>query len=81
MASGLASPTLPIPQPIQGLSVRIPSRARSSSLVKVEQVGDESQEDALDSAVYENVNVEWVNRKGMCFPEMISLTLRCPRGR
>ncbi|KAI0732785.1 Orm1 type endoplasmic reticulum protein [Fomitopsis betulina] len=64
MASGLASPTLPIPQPIQGLSVRIPSRARSSSLVKVEQVGDESQEDALDSAVYENVNVEWVNRKG-----------------
>ncbi|KAH9938021.1 Orm1 type endoplasmic reticulum protein [Fomitopsis serialis] len=47
-----------------GLSVRIPTRTRSSSLVKVEQVGDNSQEDALDSAVYENVNVEWVNRKG-----------------
>ncbi|KZT71497.1 Orm1 type endoplasmic reticulum protein [Daedalea quercina L-15889] len=64
MASSLASPTLAIPQPIQGLTVRIPNRSRSSSLVKVEHVGDESQEDALDSAAYENVNVEWVNRKG-----------------
>ena len=40
-------------------------RARSSSLVKVETVGQNSQEEDLDQGVYDNVNAEWVNRKGM----------------
>lgn len=39
-------------------------RARSSSLVKVETVGRNSQEEDLDQSVYDNVNAEWVNRKG-----------------
>ncbi|KAI0080823.1 Orm1 type endoplasmic reticulum protein [Panus rudis PR-1116 ss-1] len=39
-------------------------RARSSSLVKVETVGQNSQEEDLDQSVYDNVNAEWVNRKG-----------------
>ncbi|KAI0775888.1 Orm1 type endoplasmic reticulum protein [Trametes elegans] len=46
-----------------GLTVRV-GRERSSSLVKVEKVGEESQEEALDQSMYDNVNAEWVNRKG-----------------
>ena len=43
--------------------VGLKGRRRSSSLVKVEKVG-ETQEELLDQSVYVNVNVEWVNRKG-----------------
>lgn len=39
-------------------------RARSSSIVKVEEVGAVSQEDSLDQSAYVNMNVEWVNQKG-----------------
>lgn len=39
-------------------------RARSSSIVKVESVGQDSQEQDTDQGVYGNVNAEWVNRKG-----------------
>ena len=46
-----------------GLTVRT-GRERSSSIVKVEKVGEESQADVLDQSVYENLNAEWVNRKG-----------------
>ena len=41
-------------------------RARSNSIVKVEEVG-ESQEEVLDQNLYANVNADWVNRKGMFF--------------
>ena len=46
-----------------GLSVRV-GRERSSSIVKVEKIGDESQADVLDQGIYDNLNAEWVNRKG-----------------
>ena len=40
-------------------------RARSNSLVKVEEVGAQSQEEVLDQSAYVNINAEWVNYKGM----------------
>ena len=40
------------------------SRARSNSIVKVEDVGA-SQEQVLDQSAYANYNAEWVNRKGV----------------
>ncbi|KAH9854990.1 Orm1 type endoplasmic reticulum protein [Lenzites betulinus] len=55
------------------LSVRV-GRERSSSIVKVEKVGEESQEETADQGVYDNVNAEWVNRKGAW---MIHLVLIC----
>ena len=39
-------------------------RERSGSLVKVEEVGNKSQEEVLDQNVYVNINAEWVNSKG-----------------
>ena len=45
------------------LSVRV-GRQRSSSIVKVEKLDDETQADVLDQGVYDNLNAEWVNRKG-----------------
>ncbi|KAM5534413.1 hypothetical protein V8D89_011880 [Ganoderma adspersum] len=47
------------------LTVRV-GRERSGSMVKVkvEKVGDENQADVLDQSVYDNLNAEWVNRKG-----------------
>lgn len=61
----------PTPPPINiqrndsdGLKVSNPTRrARSSSLVTVEQVG-ESLYEVLDQSAYANQNVEWVNYKG-----------------
>ncbi|RPD66818.1 Orm1 type endoplasmic reticulum protein [Lentinus tigrinus ALCF2SS1-7] len=46
-----------------GLTVRT-GRERSSSIVKVEKLEEESQADVMDQSVYENLNAEWVNRKG-----------------
>ena len=64
MASPAKSSTLsPRKSGSPGLSVRV-SRERSSSIVKVEKLGDESQADVLDQSVYDNLNAEWVNRKG-----------------
>ncbi|KAH9927087.1 Orm1 type endoplasmic reticulum protein [Epithele typhae] len=46
-----------------GLSVRV-GRERKGSIVKVEKLGEESQADVLDQGMYDNLNAEWVNRKG-----------------
>lgn len=65
MASVVSSPTLQVPDALHGLTMRqAMGRTRSSSILKVEQVCVNSQEEDLDSAIYENVNAEWVNRKG-----------------
>ncbi|TCD70011.1 hypothetical protein EIP91_005261 [Steccherinum ochraceum] len=70
MSGILSSPTLNVPTlsietsgSSSELKVRM-GRARSSSIVKVEEVGHDSQEQDLDQGVYDNVNAEWVNRKG-----------------
>ncbi len=63
-ATRTSSSTLSPKSASPGLSVRT-GRERSSSIVKIEKVGEESQEEALDQGVYDNLNAEWVNRKGM----------------
>ncbi|KAH9899501.1 Orm1 type endoplasmic reticulum protein [Cubamyces lactineus] len=63
MTTATTSSTLSPKSGSPGLTVRV-GRERSSSIVKVEKVGEESQEEALDQSVYDNVNAEWVNRKG-----------------
>ncbi len=70
MSGILSSPTLNVPhlsietsQSTAELKVRM-GRARSSSLLKVDTVGQNGQEEDLDQNLYENVNAEWVNRKG-----------------
>ncbi|KAI0650388.1 Orm1 type endoplasmic reticulum protein [Trametes meyenii] len=63
MAAATTSSTLSPKSASPRLSVRV-GRERSSSLVKVEKVGEESQEESLDQSMYGNVNAEWVNRKG-----------------
>jgi hypothetical protein len=40
------------------------ARARSSSIVKVEEVGDRSIDEVLDRGAYVNINADWVNAKG-----------------
>jgi hypothetical protein len=40
------------------------SRARSGSIVKVEEVGDRSIDEVLDRGAYVNINADWVNAKG-----------------
>ena len=45
-------------------SSRMKGRDRKNSIVKVEEI-DETQEQVLDQSVYNNMNVEWVNRKGV----------------
>lgn len=64
MASTLRPTSIQLPSftPAAGLSVRS-GRQRSGSLVKVEKV-EPSQDEALDESMYDNVNAEWVNRKG-----------------
>ncbi|KAL1944153.1 hypothetical protein VTO73DRAFT_3338 [Trametes versicolor] len=62
-ATRTSSSTLSPKSASPGLSVRT-GRDRSSSIVKIEKVGEESQEEALDQGVYDNLNAEWVNRKG-----------------
>lgn len=48
-------------------------RPRSRSVLKVEHV-DSSNDEALDQAAYENINAEWVNRKGKyCYHRRQSL--------
>lgn len=73
MSGILSSPTLNVPHlsietssSTAELKVRM-GRARSSSLLKVETVGQNGQEEDLDQNLYENVNAEWVNRKGTHF--------------
>jgi hypothetical protein len=45
-------------------STKLKGRARSSSIVKVEEVGGDSLEEDLDRSAYTNINSDWVNRKG-----------------
>lgn len=47
-------------------AANLSGRGRSNSLVKVEEVS-ETQEQMLDQSMYVNMNVEWVNRKGLSF--------------
>jgi len=49
------------------------SRARSGSIVKVEEVGDRSIDEVLDRGAYVNINADWVNAKGAS-PRFISHT-------
>jgi hypothetical protein len=46
-------------------------RARSSSIVKVEEVGNRSTEDALDRSAYANINADWVNAKGRLTEKLV----------
>lgn len=40
------------------------TRGRSGSIVKVEEVGEQSSEQILDRSAYPNMNANWVNAKG-----------------
>lgn len=60
-------PTLNIPSSPEGLPT-VKTRGRSGSIVKVEQVGDLSTEEALDRSAYVNINADWVNAKGVYSP-------------
>ena len=52
----IAAPTL--------LSPNLRNRARRGSLVKVEEVGNNSLEESQDRGTFPDHNSEWVNRKG-----------------
>ena len=57
-------------------TIKLPAfktRGRTGSIVKVEQVGDRSTEEALDRSVYVNINADWVNAKGVWNPCLISM--------
>ena len=60
-------PALNISPPQRGYRT-IKTRGRSGSIVKVEQVGDRSTEEALDRSAYVNINADWVNAKGVHEP-------------
>jgi len=45
-------------------NANLKGRARSASIVKVEEVGGDGVEEDLDRAAYNNINSDWVNRKG-----------------
>jgi hypothetical protein len=57
MTAKLPALDLSTPQPIR-------ARARSSSIVKVEELKDRGAEDAADRNAYLNINADWVNAKG-----------------
>ncbi|KAF7332460.1 Protein ORM1 [Mycena kentingensis (nom. inval.)] len=75
--------TLPPVDIKHSVSARSRTRPRSASIVKVEQVGDGSLEEALDQSAYVNINANWVNAKGawlihvvlICFGKLIIDTL------
>ena len=73
----LSVPTLTIETSSSELKVRV-GRTRSSSIVKVETVGEDSQEEGLDQNLYDNVNAEWVNRKGTSAPAPLRLRFARP---
>lgn len=43
------------------------ARARSGSIVKVEEVGERYIDEVLDRSAYRNINADWVNAKGNYF--------------
>ena len=62
-------------------TIKLPAfktRGRTGSIVKVEQVGDRSTEEALDRSVYVNINADWVNAKGVWNPCLISMLVFSP---
>lgn len=63
-STSIKLPALNIPPLPRGLRT-VKTRGRSGSIVKVEQVGDRSTEEALDRSVYVNINADWVNAKGV----------------
>ncbi|KAM6496129.1 ORMDL family domain containing protein [Amanita muscaria] len=50
------------------------SRPRSASIVKVEQVGDQSVEEVTDRSAYANINADWVNAKGAWLMHLVLIT-------
>ncbi|TDL29672.1 Orm1 type endoplasmic reticulum protein [Rickenella mellea] len=62
--SPLKLPAISIATSGLGAAHTIRGRGRSGSLIKVEEVGTQSQEEVLDQSAYVNINAEWVNRKG-----------------
>ena len=53
-------------------------RPRSASIVKVEEVGHGSLEEVLDRSAYVNINADWVNAKGQCYPGALQPTALIP---
>jgi len=51
------------------------ARARSSSIVKVEEVGDRSIDEVLDRGAYVNINADWVNAKGAWLIHVVLIIL------
>ncbi|KIL70319.1 hypothetical protein M378DRAFT_156424 [Amanita muscaria Koide BX008] len=49
-------------------------RPRSASIVKVEQVGDQSVEEVTDRSAYANINADWVNAKGAWLMHLVLIT-------
>lgn len=69
----MSSPTrIAVPPPItispSKLSNTAKGRARSSSIVAVQEVGGDGAEEVLDQSVYRNRNSDWVDGKGTCSP-------------
>jgi hypothetical protein len=58
------SPAIKLPPLAVSAPAMSKRRARSGSLVKVEEVGDRSVEEVLDRSAYVNINANWVNAKG-----------------
>jgi hypothetical protein len=53
-----------VPSRVERLEERARARSGSTSIVKVEEVGHDSDDEMADKSAYPNVNVEWVNQKG-----------------
>ena len=61
-------PLLDLSNPTVPSSAR--GRGRSNSMVKVEEVGNRSTEEATDRSAYVNINADWVNAKGSLPPRI-----------
>lgn len=72
-----SSNSLRVPLPLLDLSnpnvlSSARGRGRSNSMVKVEEVGNRSTEEATDRSAYVNINADWVNAKGSFLAKMQS---------
>lgn len=59
-------PTIQLPPmpTIASMESKVRSRGRSGSIVKVEEIGEQSSDQILDRSAYVNMNANWVNAKG-----------------
>lgn len=57
-------PLFTMSSPVLISPAQVRNRARSKSIVTVEQAGNNSFEESLDQHAFPDVNSEWVNRKG-----------------